>query len=75
MQTAAAATQFNANPYREADKKLALKISPHIDHSSPASKTPSLQKTAIVINIQIKVSSDDSQKTDVWIQLYATERA
>jgi hypothetical protein len=44
MQIAAAATEFNAHPYREADKKLGLKISPHIDHSSPASKTPSLQK-------------------------------
>jgi len=75
MQIAAAATQFNAYPYREADKKLALKISPHIDHSLPASKTPSLQKTAIVINIQMKVSSADSQKTNVWIQLHATERA
>jgi len=75
MQIAAAATQFNAYPYREADKKLALKISPHIDHSSPASKTPSLQKTAFVINIQMKVSSAISQKTNVQIQLHATERA
>jgi len=40
MQIAAAATQFNAYPYREADKKFGLKISPHIEHSSPASKTP-----------------------------------
>lgn len=74
MQIAAAATQFNAYPYREADKKLGLKISPHIDYLSPASKTPSMQKTAIVINIQIKASSADSQKTNVWIQLHGTER-
>jgi len=75
MQIAAAATQFNAYPYREADKKLALYISPHIDHSSPAPKTSSLQKTAIVLNIQMKVSSADSQKTNVRLQLHATERA
>jgi len=61
MQIAAAATQFNVYPYREADKKLGLKISPHMHHSLPASKTPSLQKTEIVINIQIKVSSGDAQ--------------
>jgi len=66
MQIAAAATQFNAYPYREADKKLGLKISPHIDHSLPASKTLSLQKTATVINIQIKVSSADSQKKQMY---------
>lgn len=76
VQIAAAATQFNAYPYREADKKLGPKISPHIDHSSPAFKTPSVQKkTATVINVQIKVSSADSQKTNVRIQLHATERA
>jgi hypothetical protein len=75
MQIAAAATQINAYPCREADKKLGLKISPHIHHSLSASKTLSLQKTATVINIQIKVSSADSQKTNVRIQLHATDRA
>jgi hypothetical protein len=50
MQTAAAATQFNADPYSEADKKLGLKISPHIlDHSLPASKISSVQKLQLLL--------------------------
>jgi hypothetical protein len=62
MQTAAAATQFNADLYREADKKPGLKISPHIlDYSLPASVTSTCTKTVTVINIQIKVNSANSQ--------------
>ena len=76
VQIAAAATQFNAYPYKEADKKTWTEDqSPHRPFIASLQNSISAKKAAIVINIQIKVSSADSQKTNVRIQLHATERA